>query len=226
MAKALVPVCTEAVYLSGIENPMHREFVRSYIETGSETVAFTKAGYIAKSDEDRKRRIRQLMLSDAVRTAIDTACGFDSELLSTLVTVPRTVAEISRIAFADPRAMFDENGHALPLHDLDPAIAAAVSSYKIKRVKGEDGEPDEILEVKFWDKLGALERISKYLGMADSKKPTGASDDPVYIMIQNMQGSTLGPNVIDVTPNLVAETDTKESTEDDFSWDDVEPDDA
>lgn len=77
------------------------------------------------------------------------------------VTQERVIKEISAIAFFDPRKLFKSDGTPKPLHELDDATAAAVSS--IKKIKMNDDW--ETLEYKIADKNSALEKLMRHLGL-------------------------------------------------------------
>jgi len=73
-----------------------------------------------------------------------------------------------RIAFADPRRIFDEDGHLLPPKEWPDDIAMAVSSVKlhreITRVQGESVTVDEkALTVSFWNKPQTIELLMRHL---------------------------------------------------------------
>lgn len=84
------------------------------------------------------------------------------------ITQARVMAELGRIGFSDIRKLFTEGGTLKPVQDLDDDSAAFVSSIKVvtRRVQdGERGETEQVAEIKQWDKLSALEKIGKHIGM-------------------------------------------------------------
>ncbi len=84
------------------------------------------------------------------------------------ITQARVMAELAKVGFSDIRKLFTETGSLKRVEDLDDETAAFVSSVKVvtRRVPGGDeGEVEHVAEIKQWDKLSALEKIGKHLGM-------------------------------------------------------------
>lgn len=80
------------------------------------------------------------------------------------LSVERTLLEVARLAYADPRRLYDEQGNQIPVHLLDDDTAAMVASIEC------DGEQRQ--KTKLWDKGAALEKAMKYHGLyeADNKQ--------------------------------------------------------
>jgi hypothetical protein len=85
-------------------------------------------------------------LAEAAKRAGDAA-GLNTE---------RTLQEVCRAAFSDPRKFFREDGSIKPPSEWDADMAAAVASYEI--VGGVTG-------IKFCDKLAALEQAMRHFGL-------------------------------------------------------------
>lgn len=85
------------------------------------------------------------------------------------VTRSRVLAEIARIALADPRRLLDEQGKPLPLHKLPDDIAAAVEQVDI--LTGPDGQPTA-WRYKLARKTAASDQLARMLGMyaADNRQ--------------------------------------------------------
>lgn len=69
----------------------------------------------------------------------------------------RTLREVARIAYADPRRLFDPDGKPIPLHELPEEVAATIASYEVW--------PDGRVKVKFWSKVEALDRAMRHAGL-------------------------------------------------------------
>jgi len=85
------------------------------------------------------------------------------------ITVERVLREYGRLAFFDPRKLFDDKGNLIPIHQLDADTAAAISGIDVNEIM-KLGSEEEILKtinkkIKHIDKKGALDSIGKYLGM-------------------------------------------------------------
>ncbi len=81
-----------------------------------------------------------------------------------VVSVARVLEEAARIAFSDPRKLFDENGNLKKIKDLDDETAAALAGFDVTTVFGGD-EPIDVRKVRFWSKVDALEKLFKHLGL-------------------------------------------------------------
>ena len=80
------------------------------------------------------------------------------------LTIDRIVKEFQRIGFAQTTDMVTLKGgwvHIKDTDDLTPDQKAAISQIR----QNKEGE----IEVKFYDKLRALENLGKYLGMFDER---------------------------------------------------------
>ncbi len=95
------------------------------------------------------------------------------------VTRARVETELRHIAFSDPKDLFErlmsadgKRSRTFTLREIcamPESIRRAISSVKVRteNLKSGDGEQDTTVEIKFWDKVKALELIGKYLRMFD-----------------------------------------------------------
>ena len=86
------------------------------------------------------------------------------------VTAERVLEELGRVAFSDIRDLFDDAGNLKPLSDLDKDTAATVAGVQVTSKKGKlkkNGKPSMQYthRVRQWDKMAALEKLAKHLGM-------------------------------------------------------------
>jgi len=148
-----------------LENARWEFFAQGVARGETETSAYEKAGYVRnsgnasrlRSNELVDARIREIMQGGAERNDI---------------TVDRVLEELRRIALADPRKLLDpETGELKPLHELDDDTAATLAGIDVTETVVESAaasktEVRRILRVKQWDKLAALEKCCRYLGIA------------------------------------------------------------
>lgn len=94
--------------------------------------------------------------------AIEAAVRADLEL-----TASRTLEEIRRLGFSDIGQCFDEAGRLKPLKDLPTEVRACIASVKVtkKNLTAGDGVMEDVVEIKLWDKIRALEMAAKYHGL-------------------------------------------------------------
>ena len=86
------------------------------------------------------------------------------------LSVERTLREVRRLAYSDPRRLFDEAGELRPIHTLDDDTAATIASIEQLEEFGQGAEGVRKLigytkKLKVWDKNSALEKAMKYHGL-------------------------------------------------------------
>ena len=106
------------------------------------------------------------------------------------VTVERVSRELAAVAFSDIAdvATWDGSGlHLTPFDQLSPAARRAVKAIKVKRSRRVDGSranpaewETEHIEIQLWDKVGALEKLARHLGM---DKGAATQDNRVQIIV-------------------------------------------
>lgn len=83
------------------------------------------------------------------------------------ITLERTLREIARIAYFDPRRMFDATGHPLALHQLEDDTAAVIAGLDVFEEWVGAGDSRTLVgHVKKWklaDKGAALDKLMKHL---------------------------------------------------------------
>lgn len=89
------------------------------------------------------------------------------ERLADLIDPDRALREAARLAYADLRELFDEQGRMKPIKDWPDELAAAVGSVEVvkRNIDSGDGQTDDVIKLKVWDKPKALEMLFKHLGL-------------------------------------------------------------
>lgn len=137
--------------------PKQQRFADEYLIDLNATQAAIRAGYSPKSAEQQGSA---LLRNPKVRAYIDARMAEHSR--RTGVTQERIIRELARIAFLDPTQLVNMDTAEL----LDDAAAddrAAIASVKVKSMSG-DVEMIE-REIRFADKIKALELLGKRFGM-------------------------------------------------------------
>lgn len=117
-----------------------------------------------------RRRIEELQKAAAARAG---------------VTHDRVVAELARVALSSVRRVVDADGRLLLPNQLDEDTAAAVASFKID----EYGR----IEYKFWNKVDALDKLAKYLGLYErdnAQQPPPVIREIRLVPLQPREGAT------------------------------------
>ncbi len=83
------------------------------------------------------------------------------------ISAERVLKEWARIAFADPRGLFESNGLPRSPCALDDDMAAAVESIEVRIAK--NNHSATVKKYKLASKMSALDCLARYLGMLDGK---------------------------------------------------------
>lgn len=149
--------------------PRQAKFVSEYVKLPNATRAAIKAGYAKKA---ANREGSRLLSNVVIKSAIEAA---QAQLAAKSgITAQRVLEELSRIAFADLRGLFDDDGKLKPIHELPEDLARALAGVEVTRErtirKGEDETTSEyVSKVRSWDKPKTLELVMKHLGMLKEK---------------------------------------------------------
>lgn len=143
--------------------PKQQRFVEEYLVDCNASGAARRAGYSVRTAEWQGP---QLLGKTHVAAAIAAARAKLSE--RTEITQERVLLEYARLAFIDPRKLFDADGKPLPITSLDDATAAAIVGLDVASVGNADIGVGEVLKVKLADKKGALDSIARHLGMFEA----------------------------------------------------------
>lgn len=97
------------------------------------------------------------------------------------VTVERIARELCRIAFFDPRELFDEEGRPVPIDELPEDTARVIAGLDVEALFAvEDGAKAKIGQIrkyKIASKLTALEVLAKWKKMLIDRVETGRPGD-------------------------------------------------
>jgi phage terminase small subunit len=130
-----------------------------------------EAVYKAKGADARRAASRLLSTNVDIQTAIAEA---DAEDLRDLgLTAADLLRDIARLAFSDPRQLFDESGALKPISALSDDIAPAISGVDVTEswVPGPDGEPilQRARKVRLWNKNDSQKLLAQYLQLLVQK---------------------------------------------------------
>jgi len=136
-------------------------FVEEYLVDLNATQAAIRAGY---SPDSANRIAAENMTKPVIRTRIDKAMAKLSR--RTGVNQERVIRELARVAFVNAKDVVSMKD-ATVLEDASEDDTAAIASVKVKIVQGDFESVER--EVKFADKLKALELLGKHFGMFTDK---------------------------------------------------------
>lgn len=145
-------------------NDQRKLFVEKYFETFNGYQSAIYAGY---SEKTAASQASQLLDDPEISEYLNKLRSLQSE--RTFVNADKVQAEIARLAFSDLRDYYDENGFLKLPHQLTDDAAAALAGIEIEENFGVcDGERQKIGEtkkIKLYDKLTALDKLARRLGM-------------------------------------------------------------
>lgn len=136
-----------------------QRFVDEYLIDLNATQAAIRAGYSVKTAQEQSARLLSKVM---VQQAISEAMAERSR--RTGINQDRILIELARIALLNPKALVNlEDATVNP--EASPDDLAAIASVKVKRFPTKDGGEGIEREVKFYDKIKAIELLGKHLGM-------------------------------------------------------------
>jgi phage terminase small subunit len=140
-------------------------FAEEFVKNGfNATHAAIAAGYAPRSAGVTGSRL----LKDAnVRAAVRLV---EKRALQTAgLSTERVLKELERLAFLDPRKLYDSDGCLKPINLLDPDTAAGISSLDIDEIAVGRGPRRKRVgtttKVRLQDKIAALDRAMRHLGL-------------------------------------------------------------
>lgn len=141
--------------------PMQEAFAQAYVRTNDVNASAKIAGYSAGHSAMR------IISNAAVKARIGTLIR--EKIHGSGVNPALVVREIDRIARADIRRLFREDGSLVPVHELDDATAAAVVSIELDtrhegRAKG--AEIVHTKKIRLADKVAALGLLARHVDVA------------------------------------------------------------
>lgn len=147
-------------------NGKQQRFVEEYLIDLNATQAAIRAGY---SEKTAGQQGFELLKKPEIQTAISEAQKARSE--RTEITQDMVLRELAKVGFSDLRNVFTAAGAIIDVQDWDDSTAGAISSLEV--VRRNDGSKDEdgnhnveyVHKIKVWDKVSALEKMGKHLGM-------------------------------------------------------------
>jgi phage terminase small subunit len=150
--------------------PKQEQFVKEYLVDLDATAAARRSGY---SEKTVGQIGYQLLQKTSIAEAIRVAKSERSR--RTGVTADKVLRELALVGFSDIGNVLDFSGDNLSLRaagDIARHHRRTLSSVKVKRYTeghGDDAREVETIEFKLWDKMSALEKIGKHIGMFPGK---------------------------------------------------------
>jgi phage terminase small subunit len=144
-------------------NPKQASFVREYLVDLNATQAAIRAGYSAKN----AGKIGPALIGDS-RIAAAVQSAMSKRAKRTEITADRVLEEIAAVAFAHMGEYAKWGGEKVTLTDSSEVDPRAV--VEVKQTVNQFGNN---VGIKLHDKLGALEKLGKHLGMFKDEAVAG-----------------------------------------------------
>lgn len=141
-----------------------KKFCKEYIIDLNATQAAIRAGYSEKT-------ARTIAAENLAKPNIQNyISGLQKELQKkTAVTQERVVQELAKIAFLNPKNLYNEDGSVKSIQDLDDETASAIAGIDTNTTTNKDGSEYESRKIKLCCKNSALDKLCKHLGIYNEK---------------------------------------------------------
>lgn len=170
-----------------IENalkPRHQRFVQEYLVSLDPAAAYKRAGYRSKNDATASANGRRLLRNALISAEIARQQADLAQKCS--ISAQHVINELARLAFSDIGQVLDFSGPTLklrPPETINEDARRALASVKVRRYtegSGDEAREVEVSEFKLADKLTALGKLGRHLGMF---KPESAA--PATANVEN-----------------------------------------
>lgn len=169
-------------------NAKQQRFVDEYLIDLNATQAAIRAGYSARTAAAiGAENLTKPEIAEAI------AAAMNERAKRTEITQDRVLQELARIAFFDPRKLFDADGRPLPISELDDDTAAAIAGLDVFEEYDGSGEDRSLSgytkKYKILDKNTALGNAMKHLGMLREKVDLGLPAGGALVRVEFVEAS-------------------------------------
>lgn len=180
---------------SNLDGDIRKEkFAQHYFRFADRQKAVVYAGFACKT-KDQNSNSAMVTANRLLRDSY--VCRRLTELMDraaaqVVLSKRKVLNEAARVAFCDPRKLFDPDGRIIPITELDDNTAASIASVKTTTLWDGDGknrkEIGETTEVRFWPKVSALDLLAKYYKLYEKEeKESGDSYHYHFYMPDNQR---------------------------------------
>lgn len=160
--------------------PKQERFCNEYLIDLNATQAAIRAGY---SESGAAVEGHRLLTNANIQDYISDLNKDRQE--STGVSARMVIEELAKIAFSDIRDVLTVDNGLRDISKLDEKTAKAISSIKITEDKSMGEVIGETKEVKFWDKLRALDSLGKHFGIFERDNSQKKTDNVTIFELPN-----------------------------------------
>jgi phage terminase small subunit len=169
--------------------PNQLRFCSEYAADRNATQAYLRA-YPGKAYTTARNEACKLLALPDIKAEVDAA--EKEHARRTGVSARRVLRELAGIAFLDVADAFEGNGLPAPrpLSKIAPATRRSIQSVRVKRKKEGRKAVVEEVEYKFADKLSALDKLCKHLGIT---RDGAALEELIHALRQD---AAIGPAAV------------------------------
>jgi phage terminase small subunit len=151
-------------------------FVAEYQKDWNATRAAIAVGYKEhRASEIACRLVKKSQVQEAIEKAMD------ERLRKIGVHSERILTEVARVGLSDLRKLYNEDGSLKLPHEWSDEAAAAVAGVEVSEIFAGEGKDRALIgytkKVRSFDKIRALELLSKNLGLIGNGKHRDEDDD-------------------------------------------------
>jgi phage terminase small subunit len=162
---------------------LQERFKNFLLEGMTQTDAYLAAGYKCSRSAARRNAARLMTNADILTEII---AGQKRAANAAEITQERILREYAKIAFLNPKLLYDENGKLKAVHKLDKAIAAAIGGMDILQRQTKNGDIEVTKKIKLIDKKGALDSLARIKGMFNDKLNLGFSAEVLNAILSGL----------------------------------------
>lgn len=145
--------------------PKQQKFVDEYLVDLNATQAAIRAGYKEKMAYSTGH---ENLKKPEIQKAIQAAMQSRSE--RTGITADRVLEEYAKVAFLNPKELYNNDGTIKGIHELTDDVAACIAGLEVVSKTGSEGAEETTKKFKIADKLKALQDIGRHIGLFEKDK--------------------------------------------------------
>lgn len=149
----------------------HKRFCEEYLVDLNAGRAAERAGYSKKTaDQTASRLLRNVKISDFIKKLQNKL----SE--KTEITAEKVIQELAKVGFSNIQDFINEGNSIQDISKVDEPKAAAVSAIETSESTSKDGTVTVNTKFKLYNKVDALEKIGRHLGIFEKDNQQQKSD--------------------------------------------------
>lgn len=157
-------------------NDKQKKFADRYLETVNGKDSAIYAGY---SEATARFKASELLREPTIKAYIDEQRHIIETEMG--VTRERLIKEIAALCYTNPKNYYLPENRLMDVAQMDDEHAAAVSSVKTYEDRSGGEVVGHVQELKFHDKLKALEMLGKILGVFEKDNNQKKSEIAIHI---------------------------------------------